>query len=295
MEMSSREKPIPDLYHLHDILFDGEAATRFLFEEGVYQLVEVCNKCSGAVKADRKRARWRCGKDSCRWEGSFKAGSFFARANLSSEKVLLLGYLWLNRVPVTSAIVISGMSSRTVTQYFTFYRELVADSLDIEDCLVGGDGIIVEVDETKMGKRKYNRGHHVEGVWVVGGIERTAEGKVFFAVVEDRSAESLLAVLRRYLRPGSIIFSDMWRGYSSIPESLGMEHRTVNHSVEFVSSDGTHTNSIEATWCGLKLLIPKRNRTKDVQLHLWEYIWRKRYSSSLWNALIGAMKEVAYE
>lgn len=29
---------------------------------------------------------------------------------------------------------------------------------------IGGNNIIVEVDETKIGRNKYNRGHHIEGV-----------------------------------------------------------------------------------------------------------------------------------
>jgi len=31
---------------------------------------------------------------------------------------------------------------------------------------IGGPGKVVEVDESKFGKRKYHRGHRVDGVWV---------------------------------------------------------------------------------------------------------------------------------
>lgn len=45
--------------------------------------------------------------------------------------------------------------------------------------MIGGPGVIVEVDESKFGKRKYNKGHKVPGVWVFGGVERTLERKCF--------------------------------------------------------------------------------------------------------------------
>jgi hypothetical protein len=51
---------------------------------------------------------------------------------------------------------------------------------------IGGLGIIVEEDESKFGKRKYHRGHRIEGVWVIGGVERTASRFLFVTVVEDR-------------------------------------------------------------------------------------------------------------
>lgn len=50
---------------------------------------------------------------------------------------------------------------------------------------LGGDGKIVEIDESKFGKRKYHRGHRVEGQWVFRGYER-GSGRVFMVAVEDR-------------------------------------------------------------------------------------------------------------
>ncbi|KZR97001.1 Uncharacterized protein APZ42_008350, partial [Daphnia magna] len=48
---------------------------------------------------------------------------------------------------------------------------------------IGCFGITVEIDESKFGKRKYNRGKRVEGVWVVGGVERIS-GKCFFLWIQ---------------------------------------------------------------------------------------------------------------
>jgi hypothetical protein len=53
------------------------------------------------------------------------------------------------------------------------------EDISQEDCKIGGNGVIVEIDESKFGKRKYNRGHRVDGVWVVGGVELTPQGKCF--------------------------------------------------------------------------------------------------------------------
>ena len=37
---------------------------------------------------------------------------------------------------------------------------------------IGGQGVEVEIDETLMARRKYNRGRISLQVWVFGGIER---------------------------------------------------------------------------------------------------------------------------
>lgn len=50
---------------------------------------------------------------------------------------------------------------------------------------IGGPGRIVEIDKNKFGKRKYYRGHFVEGQWVFGGYKR-GTGLIFIVPVKDR-------------------------------------------------------------------------------------------------------------
>lgn len=55
----------------------------------------------------------------------------------------------------------TGIQSESVTVWTHYIRELLADSVGYKQVLIGGEGIVVEVDETKLEKRKYQRGHRV--------------------------------------------------------------------------------------------------------------------------------------
>ena len=209
---------MPPLLSLLPIFTEEAKAVEFLLALGALDTPTSCPACNKAMRLELARNCWRCSYSKCRKEKSVRSNSFFNNSKLPIGKLLLLAYLWLNKVTVTSAIAMTGCSSATVTDYYGFLRQLVADSLDEIHCKIGGPGIIVEIDESKFGKRKYNRGHAVEGVWVVGGVERTAEKKAFACKVLRRDAETLRDVITRHVLPGSIIFSDMWRGYDGIEQ-----------------------------------------------------------------------------
>jgi hypothetical protein len=104
---------------------------------------------------------------------------------------------WLCGMKAGTVTTLTAFSKRTIAAYYDMFRNLVSDSLDDEDCQIGGEGVVVEIDETKMGKRKYKRGHRVEGVWIVGGVERTPERRVFLVAVENRNAETVTIDLPR--------------------------------------------------------------------------------------------------
>lgn len=124
-------------------------------------------------------------------------------------------------------------------------------------------GIIVETDESKFGKVKYHRGHRVEGIWVVGGIEHTDERKCFLTTVPNRNAQTMRAIITRYVRPGKIIHMDCRRAYDGIPEwEMDYSHCTVNQYRQFITEDGVHTNRIEG-----KMI--QRNCTTDIFIYLY--------------------------
>lgn len=180
--------------------------------------------------------------------------------------------------------------------FYSHFRHLVTSALREEDQLIGGPGIMVEVDETKLGKRKYNRGHRVDSVWIVVGIERQRDGGIFLVPVQDRSASTLRAIIQSHVRPGSIVNTDMWRGYSNI-ENLGMNHQTVNHSETFKDPiTMACTNTAEGLNSGLKGRIPIRNRVREgIEEHLGKYVWRRQNKHRLFDAFVEALRDIHYD
>ena len=49
----------------------------------------------------------------------------------------------------------------TAVDWYNFIRDVCAQYFVDNPCKIGGPGIDVEIDESKFGKRKYNRGWYV--------------------------------------------------------------------------------------------------------------------------------------
>ena len=119
---------------------------------------------------------------------------------------------------------------------------------------IGGKGVRVQIDESKFGKRKYHKGHRVEGQWVFWGIEENSR-ECFMVTVEKRDRDTLIPLITKWIKPVSIIISDCWKAYDALKD-MDFEHLKVNHSVQFVSDDGNHTNKIEGHWRQAKYSFP---------------------------------------
>lgn len=96
----------------------------------------------------------------------FRQGTFFGGSHLSLHQIAMFVNLWADNVPLEFIIKTVRISSKTAVDWASFCREVVLDAMITRCEPIGGEGKIVEIDESKFGKRKYNRGHRIEGQWV---------------------------------------------------------------------------------------------------------------------------------
>lgn len=111
--------------------------------------------------------------------------------------------------------------------------------------------------------------------------------------IKLRDAQTLIKLIKKWIRPGTTIISDFWKGwwissqvykysltsigYSNL-EAEGFGHLRVNHSLSFVAPDdpSIHTNHIECAWRHAKESFSTHGRVKHhVPGNLARYMFMK--------------------
>jgi IS1 family transposase len=143
-----------------------------------------------------------------------------------------------------------GINKNTTVFWCNKIREMMANFvLKKADVSIGGEGKIVEIDESCFTRNKHNKGRKFPLQWVFGGIERGSK-KVFLVKVEKRDRDTLMALIKKHIKIGTRIISDEWPAYNQIKDIPGYTHSTVNHSEGYVDKEDkiVHTQTIESTW-----------------------------------------------
>ena len=233
---------------------------------------------------------WRCQRKIPKYHDiklSVRHGTWYAESNLTLEEITKYSYMWstlgLNEKQITSQL---NISDNTNVDWASFCREVCGETMLRESesgKQIGGQDIVVEIDESKFAKRKYHRGHDLKLGWVFGGREKENGRNCFAVVVPDRSEATLLPIILKYIARGSIIYSDCWAAYNKLTE-YGYKHLTVNHSVNFKDpGTGCCTNGIEGDWQKMKYggSMPKFGiRQHMLQGYLDVYMWRRKNEGS---------------
>ncbi|KAG0440719.1 hypothetical protein DMUE_1536 [Dictyocoela muelleri] len=234
------------------LIFDN--ITHLLFSRG-------CLYCGSSLTWHSKKGYM----VRCRWKHCSKKYSLFSNTIFSSnyEKNIVKLFIlkkWLSGSSVGEIQRWTLVSRHRVYKLLRKISKLnIVDKYYAYFDKIGGGGIIVEVDESKFGKRKYERGHKVDGVWILGAVERSYYKRIILKSCKTKSMNKLECFLKTFVKMDSVIFSDGWRGLSNI-KNFFIDHKVVNHSKEFVdSTTGTDINTHEGCWSAIKYFFSPQN------------------------------------
>ena len=83
---------------------------------------------------------------------------------MTLEEILKLTYWWCQDLDQSHIKHELGLArTSTGVDWDNFCREVCEITLLENSEKLGGNGRVVQIDESKFGKRKYHCGHHVEG------------------------------------------------------------------------------------------------------------------------------------
>ncbi|KYM95849.1 hypothetical protein ALC62_13500 [Cyphomyrmex costatus] len=231
--------------------YDNEKLINFLIEHGVLTNIIKCSNCGNDVNICKETLTYKCNKryvlknvykkkisKCCNFLRSARTGTWFHNSNLDVGTIcrLVACFLMLQHPRQDRTQVETGIASpTTIVDWFNFCREVCVFWPEKHSQKLGGPDCTVEINEAKIGKRKYNRGRLVKGQWIFGGYEQVSK-KVFVVPVENRTEQTLLAIIKEWILPGTTIVSDCWKSYDCL-NNEGFQHLTVNHSYNFVDPD----------------------------------------------------------
>ena len=248
-----------------------------------------CIKCGSNVKLSKVN----CNQVICSWLGCKKRyniwqDTIFYRSKIPKIKIFKILDLWMNNISNKHiAYILRLKNNKIVWNLLKKVSKIVVPNYENQINLIGGNDIVVEIDESKFGRRKYNKGHKVDGVWVLGMVEKTLERRIKIIAIDERTKNSLNNVINNSVDSKSIIHTDCWKGYNDLKNKFKI-HNTVNHSKNFKDPEtGVHTNTIEGCWYAVKSSVPIRGRTKDkITLYLTRFMLLRNEKMHPLNALI---------
>ncbi len=235
--------------------FHNEDAAFAHLEKVVWNVQPVCPHCGGIerltkVKANpEKRIRaglWRCGQ--CKGQFTAKIGTVFEHARIPLHKMLQATYLMTSSKKGVSAHQLHRMLEITYKSAW-FLAHRIREAMRSGDLSpFGGNGGIVEVDETFIGRIKgapKKRAFHHK-MKVLALVDRET-GKARTMVVDDVTAKTLRPIVRANVAKEATIMTDEAGAYTKIADHFA-GHGTTTHSAgQYVDfNDPTiHSNTVE--------------------------------------------------
>ena len=257
----------------------------FLRKHGVLPTKVTCPKCNNQCKFRKKQNVWRCYRTRCSYSIADHKGTFIARAGLSPWKILLFVNNFLSDLWDEDSIIKN--LNITINSYLK-WRDLCCEVIDkwfSNQESIGGEDIEVEINETFVFQRRIR--HQIEKgskqIWLFGGIERDSKRRFVIAMTgsirEKEDKLTLFNLIQKFIKPGSIIYSDYWAEYKEIRDS-GYKQLIVNPSDLDEYNSALHIQNIESVFEEVKVFLKKPYTRVE---YLYQELARYLFISSIDN------------
>lgn len=229
----------------------------------------VCSNCKvfmvEIVNNQKKdKVMWRC--NGCKVTKDIRHESTFEYSKVSLLGLINLTILF-SKDTLIKDVEETGISKPTVIKWFSRLKCGCRKYLESKETRLGGQGSVVQIDESQISKRKYNVGRIKKERWLFGAIDNINKNFII-KNIEARTKVQLQNIIYETIKEGKEIHSDEWLAYMSLfKNNNDYTHKTVNHSKNFVNPEtGVHTNLIENLWMRLKQSLRRKYQRSTLKL-----------------------------
>lgn len=245
---------------------------------------EVCRRPMTLKKSLRTKdvLVWRCLNYLCScytFHFSIRDGSVFEKWTTDLRIILKAIYMWTTGMQAVDIIKHVKISESGFLKLRSLLHSKILLFFEKSPISLGGPGKIVQVDETMLNhKVKAHRGRAPrEQVWALGIVDCSYKpAKGFMCLIENKSAEVIMPIIKKHVREGSIIYTDEAKVYMKLGECPGFKHKSIIHKYKFVDYEAkVHTQNIESFNNKVKLRIKMMKGIKNNQRKnfLLEFNW----------------------
>ena len=236
---------------------------RFHNEEAAYAWVEariwpngaICHHCKSGARIGKMAGKttrvglYKC--YACRKPFTVKMGTVFESSHVPMR-------MWLQAIYLLCSSK-KGISTRQLQRTFGvglktawFMSHRIREAMTaVGEALMGGEGGIVEIDETFIGKKEgveVRRGYaHKQAVMTL--VERSKGSRSFH--VEGTAARDLLPIIKANVAPGTRVMTNEAGQYAHLNRFF-TEHDFVRHGAGEYGRGVIHTNTVEGFYSVFK-------------------------------------------
>jgi transposase len=202
----------------------------------------------------------------CRYKFDDFTGTYLGKLRIAMHILAYLLHLFALGVPAYRIRFYAPVSLATIEHVFWIFREAIYDASleEMEELKLSGK---LEMDEVLFGgHRKGKRGWGAEGKTMVFGIYQR-NGMVVTFPVPDRKYDTLMPLIEKHTRKGSLYYTDDHTAYASL--KLRGKHKVIAHGMEEYVKKDAHINGIEGFWSYAKVWLYHYRGVPKQYFHLY--------------------------